>query len=68
MNSLSYMKKTPLYFAVENGHTELAKWISERFEVDVNIACEASDKTALFTACEKGYTEIVAALIRRADI
>lgn len=60
--------KSPLYVACEYGHVELASYLIERFEIDVNLQCENSHKTALFIATEKGHTQIVEQLIKRHDI
>ena len=41
LNSLSYLKKTPLYCAIESGQVEVACYLSDRFEVNVNVGCES---------------------------
>jgi ankyrin repeat protein len=56
LNQNMVWKKSPLYVACEYGHVELASYLIERFEIDVNLQCEESHKTALFIATEKGNT------------
>ena len=47
---------------------DLAILLAQRFELDPNVQCEDSKKTALFAAAEKGLEAIVTELIRRADV
>ena len=55
LNQNIVMKKSPLYVACEKGHLELASYLIQRFEIDPNIQCEDSNKTALYVSAEKGY-------------
>jgi ankyrin repeat protein len=68
LNQNFIAKKSPLYVACEYGHLELAKYLIQRFEINPNLQCEDSHKTALFVAAEKGFTPIVEELIKRPDI
>jgi len=46
----------------------VATYLIQRFEIDPNIQCEDSNKTALYVAAERGYSQIVSELVRRPDI
>lgn len=68
LNQTQVNKRSPLYAACEGGHVDLAIWLVQRFEIDVNLQCDDSNKTALYISAERGYSLIVEELVKRPDI
>jgi len=63
LNTPLWQSKTPLYLACERGHFETADYLAHRFEADVNVPCDKSNKTALYIAAENNHPQVVASLI-----
>lgn len=63
VNIISRDNITPLYLAVQQGHTEMTKMLLDN---GANVNAQSSDKvTSLYIAAQKGHVEIVKLLLKR---
>ena len=63
----AYMMKSPLYVAVDHGHTSMVKLLLDHADIDLNLR-NAFGITSLYLAASRGNTSIVKLLLDHAGI